>query len=270
MSLYAVVGNPVTHSKSPRIHQMFAEQTGLEMEYVAITVESSGFSAFVHKFFDDGGQGLNVTVPFKEAAYELADQHAPRAALAKSVNTLFLDGSGVLCGDNTDGLGLARDIQENNGFSIQDKRVLMLGAGGAVRGVLAELINYHPQSITLLNRTLSRAETLAEEFATHFTLEVQNYHDFSDASFDLIINGTTLSLSGELPALDPRTLADGCCCYDMMYGDEDTVFVTWAKDNGAALALDGLGMLVEQAAESFAIWRGVHPQTAPVIKVLRH
>ena len=269
MSLYAVVGNPVEHSKSPQIHHLFAEQAGLDLEYLAIKVEAGGFAAFVSKFFVDGGKGLNVTVPFKEAAFELADHYAPGAALAKSVNTLFIGDEETLHGDNTDGIGLVNDLQQNNSVSIQGNRILMLGAGGAIRGALAELVNHQPASITILNRTLSKAEQLANEFGGLIDMRARDYGSFDETEFDLIINGTSLSLTGELPELEKSVMAENACCYDMMYGIEDTVFVAWAKQNGTALALDGLGMLVEQAAVSFSIWHGVHPDTAPVIAALR-
>ena len=269
MSLYNVVGNPVEHSKSPYIHQLFAAQTGEDLEYRAVKVEADNFDNFVKEFFIDKGAGLNITVPFKEAAYRLAERHGEHAALARSVNTLYLDDAGTLCGENTDGIGLVRDIQDNNGFSIRERRVLLLGAGGAARGALSELINHQPSSIVLLNRTLSKAQQLKEEFGGLAEVESFCYENFSATGFDLIINATSLSLSGELPPLNRNALQPGCCCYDMMYGVEATVFVRWAKGNGVVLALDGLGMLVEQAAESFSIWRGKKPDTGPVISILR-
>ncbi|MDP6652553.1 MAG: shikimate dehydrogenase, partial [Gammaproteobacteria bacterium] len=178
MSLYAVVGNPVEHSKSPQIHHLFAEQTGQDLEYLAIRVEAGGFAAFVGKFFADGGKGLNVTVPFKEAAFELADYHTQRAALAKSANTLFLGDEATLHGDNTDGIGLVNDLQQNNSVSIQGNRILMLGAGGAVRGALAELVNHQAASITILNRTLSKAEQLVSEFDGLINMHARDYGSF--------------------------------------------------------------------------------------------
>ena len=171
MSLYAVVGNPVEHSRSPYIHQLFANQTEEAVDYCAVKVDPDSFDSFVKKFFDDGGAGLNVTVPFKEAAYRLTERHGPRAMLARSVNTLYLDDSGTLCGENTDGIGLVRDIQDNNSFPIQDKRVLLVGAGGAARGALAELVNHGPASVILVNRTFSKAEQLKEEFDSFAPVE---------------------------------------------------------------------------------------------------
>lgn len=269
MSRYAVLGKPVAHSKSPAIHRQFAQQTGEAVDYEAIEVDPEDFVRFVGEFFSGGGGGLNITLPHKEAAYALAQHYSDRAHLAAAVNTLYIK-DGELHGDNTDGPGLVRDISHNNGFAIAGKSILMLGAGGAARGALAALVEEAPASITLLNRTGARAEAIARDFADRATLLAGSF-DVLDTSarYDLIINATSLSLSNELPPLHDEWLGSDACCYDMMYGDSDTVFVRWAKDHGAALALDGLGMLVEQAAESFQIWRGVRPDTAPVIASLR-
>ncbi len=270
MSRYAVLGKPVAHSKSPVIHRQFAAQTGEAVDYEAIEVEPENFVRFVGEFFEGGGAGLNITLPHKEAAFALAQQHSDRARLAAAANTLYLK-EGMLCAENTDGPGLVRDISHNHGFSIAGKTILMLGAGGAARGALAALIEEQPASITLLNRTRSRAEAIARDFADHAAITPGDYDTVDrDARYDLIINATSLSLSQELPPLHSQWLNSDACCYDMMYADIDTVFVRWAKDHGAALALDGLGMLVEQAAESFRIWRGIRPDTAPVIKALRN
>lgn len=269
MSHYAVLGKPVAHSKSPAIHRQFAAQTGEPVDYEAIEVEPEDFVRFVGEFFVGGGAGLNITLPHKEAAFALADQHSPRARLAGAVNTLYIR-DGKLCGENTDGPGLVRDISHNHGFSLAGKDILMLGAGGAARGALAALVEQAPASITLLNRTRSRAEAIAADFADAMAIATGDFTDLDTAArYDLIINATALSLSQELPPLVADWLRPGACCYDMMYADTDTVFVRWAKQHGAVLALDGLGMLVEQAAESFHIWRGIRPDTAPVIAHLR-
>lgn len=270
MSLYAVVGNPVSHSKSPLIHKMFAEQTGQDLRYEAILVEEPDFEKFVRDFFAGDGAGLNVTVPYKERAFAIAEKSSSRATLARAVNTLSKDAENQLIGDNTDGIGLVRDITKNHQFEIEGKKILLLGAGGAVRGVLAALASERTGAITILNRTLARAQQLIKEFEELVEITAQDYECPIDDHFDLIINGTSLSLAGELPAISREVIAVDCCCYDMMYGVQDTPFVSWAKNNGAALALDGLGMLVEQAAESFAIWRGIRPQTATVIERLRN
>lgn len=274
MSRYAVLGKPIKQSKSPQIHTLFAEQTDQELSYDAIHLEESEFEEFVRNFFAEGGSGLNVTVPFKERAFSIATDCSPRAQLAKAVNTLFLDDQGNICGDNTDGVGLMTDIQQNNGIALEGRRVLVLGAGGAVRGVLAALVFERVSEITVVNRTASKAELLVEEFQALASIEAMSYEALqavADAgrNFDLIINGTSSSLQGEMPQLDARLLAAECCCYDLMYAAEDTLFVLWGKRGGAKLSIDGLGMLVEQAAESFALWRGVRPLTAPVIAALR-
>lgn len=274
MSKYAVLGNPVSHSKSPLIHSLFAEQTGQSMSYTAIALESEEFAGFVTSFFAEGGGGLNITVPYKGAAFELASNCSPRARLAKAVNTLFLDDQGNLCGDNTDGVGLVTDLKINNAVDIRDQRVLILGAGGAVRGVMAALVHEHAAKITIVNRTVSKAELLVEEMQSLAPVEAMSYEMLQEFAsdglgYDLIINGTSSSLQGEMPGLDARLLASGCCCYDLMYAAEDTPFVRWAKLHGANKSIDGLGMLVEQAAEAFALWRGVRPDTGPVIDQLR-
>ena len=269
MSQYAVVGNPVKHSKSPRIHSLFASQTGLELEYTAIQLEEENFESQVQKFFAAGGAGLNVTVPFKEKAFLLADSCSERASLAQAVNTLCVDGDGALIGDNTDGVGLVRDIKGNHQFEIRQRRILLLGAGGAVRGALSALVAEDPAEITIANRTPGKALQLKAEFGHLADLTAVGFGELDATAFDLVINGTSLGLEGKLPPISKAVISSACCCYDMVYADSDTVFVRWARDNGAVLALDGLGMLVEQAAESFAIWHGLRPQTLSVISQLR-
>ncbi len=269
MSQYAVVGNPVKHSKSPRIHSLFASQTGMELAYTAIQLKPENFEAGVRKFFADGGAGLNVTVPFKEKAFLLADSCSERASLAQAVNTLCVDGDGALIGDNTDGVGLVRDIKGNHQFEIRQRRILLLGAGGAVRGALSALVAEDPAEITIANRTPGKALQLKAEFGHLADLTAVGFGELDATAFDLVINGTSLGLEGKLPPISKAVISSACCCYDMVYADSDTVFVRWARDNGAVLALDGLGMLVEQAAESFAIWHGLRPQTLSVISQLR-
>ena len=274
VSKYAVLGNPVSHSKSPLIHSLFAEQTGQSMSYLAIQLEENEFEGFVRNFFAEGGGGLNVTVPFKRNAFTLAASCSPRAELAQAVNTLFLDDEGKICGDNTDGVGLVTDLRLNNKVAINGKRVLVLGAGGAVRGIMAALVYEQAAGITIVNRTLSKAELLVEEMKSMAPVEAMSYGMLQEAAnngrcYDLIINGTSSSLQGEMPKLDAKLLRPGCCCYDLMYLTTDTPFVKWAKQEGIHLSIDGLGMLVEQAAEAFALWRGVRPNTAAVIAHLR-
>ena len=269
MSQYAVVGNPVKHSKSPRIHSLFASQTGMDLAYTAIQLKPENFEAGVRKFFADGGAGLNVTVPFKEKAFLLADSCSERASLAQAVNTLCVDGDGALIGDNTDGVGLVRDIKGNHQFEIRQRRILLLGAGGAVRGALSALVAEDPAEITIANRTPGKALQLKAEFGHLADLTAVGFGELDATAFDLVINGTSLGLEGKLPPISKAVISSACCCYDMVYADSDTVFVRWARDNGAVLALDGLGMLVEQAAGSFAIWHGLRPQTLSVISQLR-
>jgi shikimate dehydrogenase len=266
---YGVMGNPIGHSKSPMIHTLFAEQTGQSQSYEAILVEIGAFAAAVQGFRENGGKGLNVTVPFKLDAWELTDERSTRAELAGAVNTLVLREDGTLFGDNTDGIGMVSDIQNNQGISLQGKRVLVLGAGGAVRGVLGPMLEQQPQAITIANRTPSRAEELAGLFMELGTISGCGFDALEGQQFDVVINGTSASLQGEVPPLPDNLLAENALCYDMMYGAAPTAFMAWAEAHNCAHISDGLGMLVEQAAESFLIWRGVKPETAPVIRAVR-
>jgi shikimate dehydrogenase len=266
---YAVFGNPIAHSKSPQIHARFAEQTGQALTYTAEHIEENDFEAAVERFLQGDGKGLNITVPFKERAWALAQWRSERAELAGAVNTLYRLDEGRIAGDNTDGVGLVRDLADNNGVTLNGARVLVLGAGGAVRGVLQPLLAAGVASILVANRTLARAQTLAELFAEDGRVQACGFDQVPAEAFDLIINGTSASLQGELPPVPAATVSAQTACYDMMYGAEPTPFCRWASELGAERVIDGLGMLVEQAAESFRIWRGVQPQTAPVIKALR-
>lgn len=244
-------------------------QTGEPIEYGACCIEPEQFETEVAAFFAGGGKGLNITVPFKQRAWTLAEQRSPRAERAGAVNTLYLDAAGRLTGDNTDGVGLVRDLQENRGVDLQGARVLMLGAGGAVRGVLQPLLAAGCGEILIANRTLSRAESLVQEFSDLGQLRSCGFDSIEPRPFDLIVNGTSASLQGALPPLPTQVIGDRSACYDMMYGAAPTPFCAWALEQGAALVADGLGMLVEQAAESFRIWRGVRPQSGPVIAAIR-
>lgn len=266
---YAVMGNPIGHSKSPLIHSLFAEQTGQTLEYRAILVELKQFSEAVGAFQEEGGQGLNVTVPFKRDAWRLVDERSECAELAGAVNTIVVREDGTLYGDNTDGVGMVRDIRDNLGVSIEGKKVLLLGAGGAVRGVLGPLLQEKPAEVVIANRSPERAQELADDFEDYGRVEGSSYDDLDGSRYDIVINGTSASLKGELPPLPDGILAKGAFCYDMMYAGEPTAFLRWADDEGCEKLSDGLGMLVEQAAESFNIWRGVRPQTAAVIKAVR-
>ncbi|GGK62411.1 shikimate dehydrogenase [Amphritea balenae] len=267
---YAVFGNPIKHSKSPLIHTAFAQQTVQDLEYHAVLVPEDGFAEAVDNFLTDTGKGLNITIPFKEEAWQKAQNHSDRARLAGAVNTLYRNAEGELCGDNTDGLGLVTDITVNNGGEIRGKTVLILGAGGAVRGVLEPILVHQPARLVIANRTPAKAETLANLFSEYGAIEACGFDQLEGQQFDLVINGTAASLQGEVPPLPADLLADNAWCYDMMYSAETTAFNCWAAENGAAKVMDGLGMLVEQAAESFAIWRGVRPDTSEVIQELRH
>ncbi len=264
---YAVMGNPVQHSLSPLIHAWFAEQTHQALVYEAIEVPVDGFPEAVARFQAEGGRGLNVTVPFKEAAWELADERSVRAEEAGAVNTLVLRDDGGRYGDNTDGVGLVRDL-ERLGWSLAGRRLLILGAGGAVRGVLGPLLAAAPREVVIANRTLARAEALVARFAARGSLAARRFEDLDGAAFDVVINGTSASLAGELPPV-PEACVRGACVYDMMYGARPTPFLEWATAAGARHGADGLGMLVEQAAEAFFVWRGVRPQTAQVLRDLR-
>jgi len=266
---YAVMGNPVAHSKSPRIHALFAHQFGHKIDYTAIQVDTGGFAQAVDQFRASGGKGLNVTVPFKQEAFRLADHLSERATIAQAVNTLKFEDDGRLFGDNTDGAGLAHDLEKNLHVAIKDKRILVLGAGGAVRGVLQPLLHRHPALLVIANRTVATARELAEEFASYGKVEACGFDALKGKHFDLVINGTAASLKGEIPPLPDNLFTTRALAYDMMYGDKARPFLDWAAVHGAETVTDGLGMLVEQAAESYLIWRGVRPETRSVIEKLR-
>jgi shikimate dehydrogenase len=267
---YAVFGNPIAHSQSPDIHRQFAEQTGQDLSYSKQLVAEDGFEAAANEFFASGGKGLNITVPFKQDAYAYVARTTPRARRAGAVNTLSLQADGTILGDTTDGVGLVSDIVNNLGWEIRHKRVLILGAGGAVRGVLEPLLEQQPQHLVIANRTVDKALQLSKGFAEFGYLLGCGFDMLGEQQFDFIINGTSAGLQGELPPL-PDSLIDASgttACYDMLYGAEPTPFIQWAAQRGAQVS-DGLGMLVGQAAESFALWRGVRPETSPVIADLR-
>lgn len=266
---YAVFGNPIAHSKSPLLQAAFAEQTQQTIEYTAQCVDIGHFNTAADTFFSQGGKGLNVTVPFKLDAFNYASQLNHRAQRAGAVNTLSINSAGIIIGDNTDGIGMINDISRNLGWPLKNKRVLLLGAGGAVRGVLEPLIQAQVHSITIANRTLEKAVTLAADFSDTVEITPRTFSELSDQEFDVIINGTSASLSGDLPPLPSKIIRDDVCCYDMMYSKELTPFLNWCQQQGAKKVSDGLGMLVCQGAESFFIWRGIKPETKPVIDMLR-
>jgi shikimate dehydrogenase len=269
MDRYAVFGNPIAHSKSPEIHRRFARQSNQQLTYDAVLVPEDGFGVAVEDFFARGGKGLNITVPFKQDAWAAAQWRSPAAELAGAVNTLYRDAQGRLCGDNTDGIGMVRDIVENHQGRVRGARVLLLGAGGAVRGVIQPLLEQGPAQLVVANRTPAKAEALARLFGHLGPVRGCGYADLAGQSYDLIINGTAASLQGEVPPLPDGVLAPGGWCYDMMYSAGVTAFGRWAQQQGAAKVLDGLGMLVEQAAESFHIWRAVRPDTRALVAEIR-
>ncbi|HEY0962418.1 MAG TPA: shikimate dehydrogenase [Pseudomonadales bacterium] len=266
---YAVMGNPVAHSKSPRIHAAFAKQTAQDLEYAALLVEPGTFDERVRAFFAAGGKGLNITVPFKQEAWSLADIRSPQAELAGAVNTLLRDEAGRMQGHNTDGIGLVRDIVQNHGGQLRDKTILILGAGGATRGIVLPLLQQGPARICIANRTVSKADELAALFATHGTVSACGFDQLGGQHFDWVLNATAASLQGELPPLPDGLLHGTSWCYDLMYASEPTIFCRWATAHGACKAIDGLGMLVEQAAEAFWLWRGIRPDTAAVLADMR-
>ena len=271
MDRYAVIGNPIAHSKSPRIHAAFAAQTGQQLAYEALLAPLDGFRAAVAEFRHAGGRGMNVTVPFKLEAHALAERLSPRAEAAGAVNTLAFDGGGIF-GDNTDGAGLVRDLTHNLNCPLTARRVLLLGAGGAARGAVLPLLGEKPVALTIANRTRSRAEELVERFGPHAgatTLDACGFAELAGRDFDVVINATAASLSDQAPELPPGLYAPDALAYDMMYGRGDTPFMRAARHDGAARTADGLGMLIEQAAESFRLWRGVRPDTGPVLEALR-
>jgi shikimate dehydrogenase len=259
---YAVFGHPIAHSKSPLIHAAFARQTGQDMTYEAILAPLDGFADSVAAFAAAGGRGANVTVPFKEAAFKMAQRLSPRAERAGAVNTLSFTADGIL-GDNTDGAGLVADLTRNLKRTLAGQRILLLGAGGAARGVIEPLLDQQPAALVIANRTLSRAEALATLFGRGVRAAT---FEAADTPFDVVVNATAASLAGELPPLSPRIFGADTLAYDMMYG-RATPFLDFARAHGAATA-DGLGMLVEQAAEAFYLWRGVRPDTTAVIASL--
>jgi len=261
---YGVVGNPIAHSRSPEIHERFARQTHQRISYERIEAPLDGFEERALALRDAGFRGLNVTVPFKVDAAKLADDLLPRARLAGAVNTLVFDGDTIV-GDNTDGIGFVRDVHERLKFDFSECSVLVLGAGGAVRGVIGALLDASPRWIAVANRTHQRAGELAEEFG----VEAIHLDEIPAEHFDLIINGTTTGLKHDAPPIDPETFNDCTLAYDLVYAAEATPFMELARSGGAKVVSDGLGMLIEQAAESFLLWRGVRPDTAPVYRELR-
>ncbi len=264
---YGVVGFPVAHSRSPFIHGMFARQTAQNMEYRLYEIPPVAFRTEVAKFFAEGGSGLNVTVPHKTAAADFATELTSRAERAGAVNTLAMQ-DGRILGDNTDGAGLVRDLQDNLQIEVRGKRVLILGAGGATRGIIAPLLELGLDALVVANRTVERARDLVSPFSDLGKVRGCGFGDLPLRPFDLVINATSAGLGGELPKVNAAVIGPLSICYDLSYAKTDTPFVKWAWNQGCARAVEGWGMLVEQAAESFTLWRGVRPATAPVLAVL--
>jgi shikimate dehydrogenase len=267
---YAVIGNPVAHSKSPLIHEAFARATGQRMRYERLLAPLDGFAATVQAFADADGLGLNVTIPFKLQAFTLAREHSARAQSALACNTLAWRGDHWF-GDNTDGTGLVRDLVGNLGETIADRNLLVLGAGGAAHGIVGALLGEKPRRLVIANRTHTKALELAARFVRDGPISAQNLASLSGQQFDIVVNATSLGLdTSVLPGLWPhRLFAAHALAYDLIYADRTTPFLQWASAEGAQRTADGLGMLMEQAAESFYLWRGVRPDTAPVFRLLR-
>ncbi|WP_435235997.1 shikimate dehydrogenase [Psychromonas sp. PT13] len=267
MDKYAVFGNPIKHSKSPFIHTLFANQTGQQIIYDVIEAPLDSFKENLDLFFNSQGKGCNITAPFKEQAYEYAQQLTERARLAGAVNTLKLTDDGILIGDNTDGAGLVQDLK-NNHIAIEEARILIVGAGGAARGVCGPLLAENPTELVIANRTYEKAQQLAALFPNDTRISACEIGQLS-GTFNLIINSTSAGLHGQIPAINPDIIHPETAIYDMMYSAQITPFNAWAREQGARFVMDGLGMLVGQAAESFAIWRGLKPGAKQVLNELR-
>ena len=265
---YGVVGHPITHSRSPFIHGMFAKQTDQSMVYRRHDVTAEDFREWIRVFFANGGRGLNVTIPHKVVATEIADELTSRALRAGAVNTLAVQRDHRILGDNTDGVGLIRDLTENLGLTITRRRILIIGAGGATRGIIAPLMALEPVEIVVTNRTADRAQALVSDFEDLGEIRGCGFSDLSVGTFDIVINATSASLGGEVPNIPSDVISATTACYDMAYAKTETPFIRWALNLGCESATQGWGMLVEQAAEAFCLWRGVRPETAPVLAAL--
>ncbi len=265
---YGVMGYPVAHSRSPVIHRLFAHQTGQNIQYELLKVAPDKLEQAVRQFQRTGGKGLNITTPHKTEVCKLADQLSERASTAGAVNTLaFQDGE--IFGDNTDGIGLLRDLVVNRGLSIENANILVLGAGGATRGIVGPLLEMQPALLLIANRTPEKATIIADHFARHGSIAACAFDDIEDRDWQLIVNATSAGFKGEKLPYPASAIGTSTLCYDLSYGLKATPFCEWAKAHGAEQAVMGWGMLVEQAAESFHIWRGVRPDTKPVLKQLR-
>lgn len=265
---YAVMGNPIEHSLSPTIHGLFAKQTNQDISYEKILVGLDDFKNAIFDFRDSGGKGCNVTLPFKQEAYALADECSDAAKQAEAVNTLYFTSEGKIYGDNTDGPGLCRDLELHHQIHLHNAKILILGASGAARGVIGPLLSYQPQLLHIANRTAAKATKLSTHFGAEGNVTASSLSHIPSQRFDLIINATSASLSGCVPDISPRFFQEARYCYDLAYGAPAETFIAWARKQGCQQVYDGLGMLVEQAAESFYLWRRVHPETTDVIRQL--
>ena len=267
---YAVIGNPIEHSKSPDIHLLFADQTGEQLRYTKMLVEEGAFSQTVTDFFSSGGKGLNVTVPFKNDAYQFVDELTAYAKNAGAVNTLYKNENGKYVGANTDGIGLLRDLKKSLRVQIINKKILIVGAGGATQGIVEPLLHEKPSALTIANRTVSKAQAIVKQFENSAkdpglhenNLNACALNDIPKQAFDLVLHATSAGLQGTNVELPIEIIGPNTCCYDLLYSDDDTPFMAWAKNNHAEKVVDGFGMLLEQAAEAFYIWRGQRPDTA--------
>ncbi len=266
---YAVIGNPINHSKSPLIHRAFAEQEKIDIDYQRILADEDKFTQSVNEFSSHGGLGLNVTVPFKIVAYQQCQQLNEYARAAGAVNTISFDSKMGWLGANTDGIGLLTDLKNNQRLQLKNKNILILGAGGATRGILLPLLQEDPTRILIANRTVAKADALANAFSTAGNIDSCGFEEINTQAFDLIINATSASLSNEVPPVPSSVISTETICYDLAYSDKPTAFTRWSNKLNAKISTDGIGMLIEQAAESYNIWRGFRPDTKPVFKLLR-
>ena len=258
---YAVIGNPIEHSKSPDIHLLFADQTGEQLNYEKILADENKFSQTVTEYFSSGGKGLNVTVPFKNDACEFVDELTDYAKNAGAVNTIYKDENDKFIGANTDGIGLLRDLKKTLRVQIINKKILIIGAGGATQGIVEPLLNEKPAELMIANRTVSKAETIAKQFASFGNISSCSLNDIPKQIYDLVLHATSAGLQGSNVELPVEIIGPNTCCYDLLYSDQDTPFMAWAKNNDAGKVVDGFGMLLEQAAEAFYLWRGQRPDT---------
>jgi shikimate dehydrogenase len=266
---YAVIGNPIKHSKSPLIHQAFAQQEKVNIDYQRILASEDKFTQSVIEFVNRGGLGLNVTVPFKIVAYQQCQQLNEYAQAAGAVNTISFDSDMSWIGANTDGIGLLTDLKNNQHLDLYNKNILILGAGGATRGILLPLLQENPIQILIANRTVAKADALAEAFSSAGTINSCGFEEIDTQTFDLVINATSASLDHDVPPIPDNIIGAETICYDLAYSDQPTVFINWSKKLNAKKSIDGIGMLIEQAAESYYIWRGFRPDTRPVFNLLR-